>query len=343
MMIRHRFVNEVIGVAAGFRDVALNHVYDSATFELIERNASDFPLATRDCRVGGNSHWHAVRSHSTRWHDESHWTFAGDMRHSRSETALAQLGTVAVAEKRETQVFPLDTQFREVVENMRAERIAAIQDHFDRHIALIDGEIWMRASEPCFCLQLDETDIRKVKGLFRKASAINPALSDHIAKFEDRGFKGQRFRLDDAAIFRESVLDHIDLGWTLDGSDGVVWAVPDVEVLVPESIALEPEAQTVVDIAYTFHELARPKMKHMSCAHLEASCLLLDAFERTRPASDLFDESQISELLDAVRSLAGRDFARSCISVQALKLVADRWENRAIGDFLPLRSHESAV
>jgi hypothetical protein len=345
MIIEHSFINQIIGIAAGgFRDVSLNYVHDSAAFNLIERDASDFPIATRH-RGLSDSNRHYLRDYTTRWHDESHWTSLGNMGQMRLETLLERVGTsLVVGSPSGQEVFPLDTQFKMVVENMRDEKVAAIQSHFDHNIALIDGEIWRRASEPCYCLKLDVTrDGRKVAGVFRESARIDHSLSlGQFKNFNDHGFQGQRFRLDDADGFREAVLNHIDLGWTLSGTDGVEWGVPDIEVLIPESIALDPEAQTVVDIAYTLTEAARPKMKAMSYSELEATCLLLDAFEHTRPESTLFDESQISELMDAVRSVAEYGYDQSVISPAALELIGERWDNRTIGDFLPVRTHNAA-
>lgn len=345
MIVEHSFVNQIIGIAAGgFRDVSLNYVHDSAAFNLIERDASDFPIATRH-RSLSNSNRLYLRDYTTRWHDESHWTSLGNVRQLGLETLLERVGTSLVAGSPAGQeVFPLDTQFKMVVENMRDEKVAAIQSHFDRDIALIDGEIWRRASEPCYCLKLDVTrDGRKVAGVFRESARTDHSLTlGQFKHFDDHGFQGQRFRLDDADGFREAVLDHIDLGWTLSGSDGVEWGVPDIEVLIPESIALDPEAQTVVDIAYSLLEPARRKMKAMSYSELESTCLLLDAFETTRPESTFFDESQISDLMDAVRSVAEYAYERSVVSPAALELVVERWENRAIGDFLPVRTNNAA-
>ncbi|MCS4088871.1 hypothetical protein [Rhizobium sp. BK176] len=344
MMIKHTFVNRIIGVAAGgFRDVSLNYVYDSAAFNLIDRDPSDFPIATRHRGIQ-NSNRLFARDYTTRWHDDSHWTHVGDAGQMRLETALEPLGTSIVAGSPDgQQVFPLDTAFKGVVENMRDEKIVAVQSHFDRNIALIDGEIWRRANEPCYCLRLDDTkDGRKVMGVFRESALVEHTLSGRIKNFDDRGYRGQRFRLDDAHGFREAVLDHIDLGWTLQGSDGVEWGVPDIEVLIPESIALDPEAQTVVDIACSLVEPARRRMKEMSYQELDAACLLFDAFEHTRPESGRFTESQIGDLMDAVLSLAKYDYKNSGISPAARELAAERWENRAIGDFLPVRSHDAA-
>jgi hypothetical protein len=344
MMIKHSFVNQIIGVAAGgFRDVALNYVYDSAAFNLIDRDPSDFQIATRHRGIT-NSNRFALLDYTTRWHDESHWVYIGDAGQTRLETALEPLGAFVVAgSPAGQQVFPLDTRFKGVVENMRNEKIAAIQNHFDRNIALFEGQIWRRASEPCYCLKLDPTkDGRKVKGEFREAARIGHSLSfEQFKDFDNLGYQGQRFRVDDAHGFREAILDYIDLGWSLDGSDGLAWGIPDIEVLIPESIALDPEAQTVVDIAYSLREAVRPKMKDMSISELEATCLLLDAFERTRPESALFDESQISDLMDAVRFVAQYDQGHSGIAPAALELIAGRWENRAIVDFLPVRTHDA--
>jgi hypothetical protein len=326
MMIKHAFVNQVIGVASGFRDVSLNYVSDSETFNLKDRDPAEFPIATQR-RFGSDSSRFSSRRYSTLWHDESHWTHIGDVNRTSSNDPL---GTTLIAGCPDGQTaFPLDTQFKSVVENMRDEKLAAIQNHFDRNIAMINGEIWRRECEPCYCLKLDVTkDGRKVTGKYRD--------------FVIHGYYGQRFRLDDVDGFREAVLDYTDLGWTLGSSDGVQWSVPDIEVLIPESIALDPEAQTVLDVAYSLREPARAKMKGMSYSELDATCLLLDAFEYTRPESARFNEIQIADMMDAVRSLSKYDFEQYELNTAALELVTERWDNRAIGDFLPVRTHSPA-
>jgi hypothetical protein len=338
MMFQHRFVNRIIGVAAGFRDVALNYVYDNATFELIERNATDFPIATRYRRVPQDGEWHQNHDGTTLWHDGSHWTCIGVAKRMSLESETELMGTAVIREEfRKQEAFPLDTPFRDIVENDREETVVAIQNHLSRNLALIDGAIWRRGNEPSFSMRLTETD---VAGGFRSITTRNPGSWAKL-RFEDYGFQGQRFRLDDVADFRETILGYMDRGWKLTGTNGITWNVPDVEVLVPESISLDPEAQTVVDLAYSLQKLARPAMKDMSYTQLEAVCHLLETFEKTQPLGELFNERQISELLDAARSIADTALAHEAVSAPALELAVDRWENRAIA-LESIRSHKHA-
>ncbi|MDW9481120.1 hypothetical protein GOB57_20970 [Sinorhizobium meliloti] len=330
MIFEHQFVNQIVGVASGFRDVALYHVMDRAVFELLDRDPADFPLATRD-RSSVRSHgWQPDLTHTTRWQGDSHWKFVGYARDIKFDSDMSRLGTLRLAPFKmgpKQNAFEEGTKFREVVENKREEIIALIQEHLDRNVALVEDAIWRRSDEPCYNLKLiDGPAGRKVHGTLRSS-----LVSHH-------GFQGQRFRLDDQETFREAVLDFMDKGWTLHESNGITWGVPDMEVLVPESIALEPEAQTVVDLAFAFNNAPRTATKAMSYEELESYRRLKEAFQSTDPLSGAFDEDSISGLLDSIRLLARHRGSNEDLNEASIALATDRWENRAIGDFLAVRS-----
>jgi hypothetical protein len=327
MMVEFQFVNQIIGVASGFRDVSLNHVHDRAVFELLDRNEADFPFATRDRNSVRPSNWRADLKYTTRWNDDSHWSFVSYVGNLKREEAMQKLGFLATSGLETTQAnFPVGMEFREVVEDMRPQTIATIQDHLDRNVAVVGDAIWRRANEPCYGLKLiDNHTGRKLDGNLRASSSTRS------------GFEGQRFRLDDQETFREAVLDHTECGWALENSDGVVWSVPDMEILIPESIALEAEAQTIVDIAFNLRSAAQSEMKGMAYGELEAICLLRDAFETTAPFAANFDEVSVSEFVDPIRLLM-RYRHRDELNAVSLALATDRWENRAIGDFLAVRN-----
>lgn len=331
-MFEYPFVNRIIGVASGFRDVALNHVLDKAVFELLDRNEVDFPVATRDRDSVRSIGWRPDLKYTTRWHDDSHWKFVCYFSDFRQHDAMRMFDVLAPASLKIVQAsFPVGTEFREVVEDMRPQTLATIQDHFDRNVAVVGDTIWLRADEPCYGLKLRDTQSGR-----RVAGALRASSSTH------EGFKGQRFRLDDQEAFREAVLDHMDSGWTLENSNGVTWGVPDMEILVPESIALEAEAQTIVDIAFSLRNAAQSQMNGMSYGELEAMCLLKDTFESTAPLAAAFDEGAISDFIDPIRLLM-RYRRQDELNAMSLALATDRWENRAIGDFLAVRSHTPVV
>ena len=328
MMFEYPFVNRIIGVASGFREVALNYIQDKAVFELLDRNEDDFPVATRDRGSVRPTGWGPDLKYTTRWHDDSHWMFVCDFSAFRQYNAMQRFADLAPADLEITQAsFPVGTEFREVVEDMRPQTVAAIQSHFDRNVAVVGDTIWLRADEPCYGLKLKDTHVgRKVAGVLRASSSTR------------EGYDGQRFRLDDQDAFREAVLDHIDSGWTLEDSNGITWGVPDMEILIPESVSLEAEAQTIVDIAFSLRNAAQSEMNSMSYAELDAVCRLKDAFETTAPLASAFDEDTISDFVDPIRLLM-RYRRQDELNPAALALATDRWENRVIGDFLAVRSH----
>lgn len=329
MMFEHQFVNRIVGTASGFRDVALNYVLDKAVFEMRHRSAEDFPVATRNRDSLRPSGWKPDLKLTTLWHDDSHWKFVGHTDTYSFASTLAELGTLKTAVAPPTQeTFPLGTEFRGIVEDMRAETIASIQDDLDRNVALVHDAIWRRADEPCYCLELDST--LKVIGKLRSASA-----------FYD-GFQGQRFRLDDQETFREAILDHMERGWVLQNSNGVTWSVPDMEILLPESITLEAEAQTVVDFAQTLHHDARAEMKAMSYAELEGYCRIKDTLDTNGPHAASLDEDTIAELLESSRHLSRYASPFKRMNGEVMALVTERWENRPIGDFLAYRDQRPA-
>ncbi|MCV9964550.1 hypothetical protein OIU34_21915 [Pararhizobium sp. BT-229] len=330
MMFEHQFVNRIVGIASGFRDVALNHVLDKAVFELRHRSAADFPVATRDRDSLRPTGWKPDLKHTTLWHDDSHWKFVGHAVGYDLPTTIANLGTLRTAGvSPEQESFPLGTEFRSVVEDLRGDTLLAIQDDLDRNVALVHDAIWRRSDEPCYCLALNNgTDATKVIGKLRSASAFY------------EGFQGQRFRLDDQETFRDAVLDYMERGWTLQNSNGVTWGVPDMEILLPESVTLEAEAQTVVDFAYSLHHDAREDMKAMSYPELESYCLIKDAFDGSGPTASSFGENTIAELLECARRLARYASPFKDMDAASLALVTDRWENRPIGDFLAVRGQQ---
>lgn len=326
MMFEHQFVNRIVGTASGFRDVALNYVLDKAVFKMRQRSAADFPVATQDRGSLRPSGWKPDLKHTTLWHDDSHWKFVGHADTYYLATTIAELGSKAAAAPAAQDTFPLGTEFRAVIEDMRAETIASIQDDLDRNVALVHDAIWRRADEPCYCLELDT--LRRVTGKLRSASA-----------FYD-GFHGQRFRLDDQETFREAVLDYMERGWTLQNSSGVTWSVPDMEILLPESITLEAEAQTVVDFAHTLHQDARGNMKAMSYAELEGYCRIKDTLDTNGPIAAALDEDMIAELLESSRQISRYASPFKRVNGEVMALVTERWENRPIGDFLAYRGQQ---
>ncbi|MCZ7860678.1 hypothetical protein O9X98_04610 [Agrobacterium salinitolerans] len=328
MMFEYQFVNRIIGVASGFRDVALNHVQDKAVFELLDRSENDFPIATRDRDSVRPTAWRPDYKNTTRWHDDSHWKFVccfDEFRQYNATEKFAELAPKSMVVAQDS--FAVGTEFREVVEDMRPQTMAAIQDHFDTNVAVIGDTIWLRAEEPCYGMRLkDAQSSRKVSGILRASSDTN------------EGYDGQRFRLDEQEAFREAVLNYMESGWTLENSNGITWGVPDMEILIPESIALEAEAQTIVDLAFTLRNAARTEMNGMSYAELDAICLLKDAFETSAPLATAFDDGTIADLVDPIHLLM-RYRRQDELNPASLALATDRWENRAIGDFLAVRSH----
>lgn len=327
MMFEHQFVNRIVGTASGFRDVALNYVQEKAVFELRHRSAADFPVATRDRDSLRPSGWKPDLKHTTLWHDDSHWKFVGHADDYNLPTTIAKLGVLRAAEvSSEQESFPLGTEFRNVVEDMRGETLLEIQDDLNRNVALVHDAVWRRSDEPCYCLTLRRSN--KVVGKLRSASASYD------------GFQGQRFRLDDQDAFREAVLDYMEMGWTLENANGVTWSVPDMEILLPESITLEAEAQTVVDFAHTLHLDARENMKAMSYPELESYCLIKDALDGNGTTASAFHEGIIADLLECTRRLARYASAFKDMDATSLALVTERWDNRPIGDFLAVRGHQ---
>jgi hypothetical protein len=325
MMLEYTFVNRIVGTAHGFRDVALNYVRDKAAFDIPQRSANDFPVATRDKASRNIRGWNDFKR-TTLWHDDSHWMFLGHAHTNYIRDTIDKLRvpeTTILPLSQET--FPQGTEFRLVVEDMRAETIALIQNHFNQNVALVHDGIWQRADEPCYILGLDT--ISEVSGKLHASSDLY------------LGFQGQRFRLDDQDNFREAILDYIDRGRTLLNSDGIVWNVPDMEILVPESITLEAEAQTIVDFALTLRDEVRTNVKNMSYQELESYCHIKDTLGENRPTAASYHEDTITDLLDSTRQISRYTRTNQRMNGEAVALIADKWENRPIGNFLAARGN----
>lgn len=335
MIFEHRFTNQIIGIAPNSRAVTLNNIADRAPFELPEGSSSDFPVAIQ--KQGFREYWHGEFEWLTRWHDGSHWEFAGYLDALEKANANTVLGTHSIAACLPTKTqksFPEGVGMREVVEDMRPVITNAIQDHLNHNVALVNEAIWRRTIEPSFVLSFSEN-----------ATGKSMAAAIHPNKFDRRdGYVGQRFRIDDTDGLHEAIISFADKGWNLQGSNGIVWGLPDLEILIPESIEMEPEAQTILDLSASITNATRQRRTTMTDAELESHFHLSDTLERVGHLAKAYDEKEISDLLDAALSL--RRLIRSAdsgINSSSLSFAAECWENRPIGTPLTSLPPSSAV
>jgi len=316
VIIEHPFVNQIVGTAAGFRDTSLNSVWDSASLEIPERDPSEFPVATAPTGTPGEFRGSL---NVTRWHDGSHWTV---LHHGHDRFAADTLRTDVVARSNRllaAEPFAAGTPFREIVHDMRDEIVAAMQHHLDSNVALIGGELWRRCEEPSYALFPSCTDGRVV------ITQVTPRQHWDVPL----GYKGQLFRIDDRDGLRDELSRMLAMGWRLKNTDGILWSLPDIEVLIPESVGLDPEGQTAVNLARSAAGVVpRTRIPEMTYAEIEALCFLEQSMAGHRYLPEVHDDL-VPGALEAARTL--RRFFPDPAGVEAaIHLAAERWDNRPI-------------
>ena len=317
MIFDFTFVNQVVGVVAGHREVAFHLVTDSERFSVPESDIADFPPAV-------DLGWRKTHRAATKWHDGSHWRSLGG-RPLESSDARKRLGTEGLAPVKiglNQSLHPKGTRFRTVIEDYRPEIVERIQAHFDRNVALLNGEIWYRAGEPCYLLKFDGQN-----------KTLNVALVESTDSGPQRGYRGQRFRLDEVEAIRDCVDVLLARDWRLPSDNGVIWDFPTTTIITPESIRLDAEAHTILDLAHSHVRGCRGMLPEMSYREMEAYAFLKDATAIDGPAA--CDEDEIGDILAGLHLL--NRFTEGALpdaGLAALALATDRWDNREISPIL---------
>lgn len=306
MIVEHRFINQIVGVLSGQRDVSLINIADVDRFEVPELDEHEFPVAT---------FYGHTQAAFTRWRDGSHWTAAESayscrrtlgnvneervtlasrfMHEGKSHTSgLMDIRTeTAFPLQTGQEVFPEGTKLRTTIEDFRESNIRRLRTHFSSNVALLGDKVWVRTGEPYYRVKFRPDKKGIVIDSTHSGSEIFP-----------RHYHGQRYRLDDKELLRDQVLDLSERGWDIIGSNGFYWDIPDIRVQLPESVNLAGEAATLISLAMSAVDIINPSVDRLGLHEIEAYATLKATTQNHNQQTE-FGDDEYDDLATTLKTL----------------------------------------
>jgi hypothetical protein len=313
MLIRFPFVNQVVGVARPMRTVNLNHVADAEWMEILERDEHEFPEATvtrfRESTV------------VTRWHDGTHWKILGSRADVAAKPTLlhAALPPESVLAVPQKGIAPLDDQttVRNVAADYRDDIVSAVRDAVANDFAVLGDKVFARCEEPYFVVR-------------ESGGSVEVKLNE-LRFLRDREFPvGALFRADERRAMHVAVRDALARGLRNTNAGRMpIWSVPEVSVLLPQSITFRAERAQVVHLARVAAAHVPGVLQRLTYDQLEAYADLRDLLEDTDISDDDAVVDAIADLVPVIEHVLPLWAGVSA------KATSERWHFRPINAETP--------